>query len=159
MTKLTKKLGKLWEDKTGVSPIIAVILMVAITVVLAATIYVWVSGFGGGEGTTASLGVNQVDYDFDGDTNYTLEYRIMDAEGGLGWEDIEINLAGDEIWDGETGTNLTIYRGGGATTITEGKIEAGDTFVYTTVTDPLGYTLNIFDIDGDNILWSADVHY
>ncbi|MGC9554920.1 MAG: archaellin/type IV pilin N-terminal domain-containing protein, partial [Thermoplasmatota archaeon] len=30
----------MWEDKTGVSPIIAVILMVAITVVLAATIYV-----------------------------------------------------------------------------------------------------------------------
>ncbi len=29
----------------GVSPVIAVILMVAITVVLAATVYVWVSGF------------------------------------------------------------------------------------------------------------------
>ncbi|RLF42025.1 MAG: type IV pilin, partial [Thermoplasmata archaeon] len=34
----------MWKDMTGVSPIIAVILMVAITVVLAATIYVWVSG-------------------------------------------------------------------------------------------------------------------
>ncbi|GEM_PF-1527824 len=33
-------------DDDGVSPVIAVILMVAITVVLAATVYVWVSGFG-----------------------------------------------------------------------------------------------------------------
>lgn len=39
MTKPMNKIKKLWEDKTGVSPIIAVILMVAITVVLAATIY------------------------------------------------------------------------------------------------------------------------
>ncbi|HHO57216.1 MAG TPA: type IV pilin, partial [Thermoplasmatales archaeon] len=34
------------KEKAGVSPIIAIILMVAITVVLAATIYVWVTGFG-----------------------------------------------------------------------------------------------------------------
>ena len=34
------------QDDEAVSPVIAVILMVAITVVLAATVYVWVSGFG-----------------------------------------------------------------------------------------------------------------
>jgi flagellin-like protein len=34
------------NDDDGVSPVIAVILMVAITVVLAATVYLWVSGFG-----------------------------------------------------------------------------------------------------------------
>ena len=34
------------DDDDAVSPVIAVILMVAITVVLAATVYVWVSGFG-----------------------------------------------------------------------------------------------------------------
>lgn len=43
----------------AVSPVIAVILMVAITVVLAATVYVWVSGFGasGSQSKTASLSV------------------------------------------------------------------------------------------------------
>lgn len=35
----------IYHDDEGVSPVIAVILMVAITVVLAATVYVWVSGF------------------------------------------------------------------------------------------------------------------
>jgi archaeal type IV pilus assembly protein PilA len=33
-------------NEDAVSPVIAVILMVAITVVLAATVYIWVSGFG-----------------------------------------------------------------------------------------------------------------
>jgi len=37
------------KSKEAVSPVIAVILMVAITVVLAATVYVWVSGFKGTE--------------------------------------------------------------------------------------------------------------
>ena len=37
----------------AVSPVIAVILMVAITVVLAATVYVWVSGFGAQSSTPA----------------------------------------------------------------------------------------------------------
>ena len=36
----------LHKNDDAVSPVIAVILMVAITVVLAATVYVWVSGFG-----------------------------------------------------------------------------------------------------------------
>ncbi|RLF41686.1 MAG: type IV pilin, partial [Thermoplasmata archaeon] len=45
----------MWKDMTGVSPIIAVILMVAITVVLAATIYVWVSGFGGSGSSTPAI--------------------------------------------------------------------------------------------------------
>ncbi|MCD6481091.1 MAG: type IV pilin [Thermoplasmata archaeon] len=43
------KIRKMLKEKAGVSPIIAIILMVAITVVLAATIYVWVTGFGTGE--------------------------------------------------------------------------------------------------------------
>ncbi len=42
---------KLWKmKKDAVSPVIATILMVAITVVLAAVLYVMVMGFGGGGG-------------------------------------------------------------------------------------------------------------
>jgi len=43
----SKILAKLTNRDDAVSPVIAVILMVAITVVLAATVYVWVSGFSG----------------------------------------------------------------------------------------------------------------
>jgi len=38
---------KNWKNRSGVSPVIATILMVAITVVLAAVLYVMVMGFGG----------------------------------------------------------------------------------------------------------------
>ncbi len=43
MNKSKRKVSA--TNDLGVSPVIAVILMVAITVVLAATVYVWVSGF------------------------------------------------------------------------------------------------------------------
>ena len=42
-----KKMWKIRKDKSAVSPVIATILMVAITVVLAAVLYVMVMGFGG----------------------------------------------------------------------------------------------------------------
>jgi flagellin-like protein len=38
---------KIWKDEEAVSPVIAVILMVAITVVLAAVLYVWAQSFAG----------------------------------------------------------------------------------------------------------------
>ncbi len=46
---------KMWKKNTkAVSPVIATILMVAITVVLAAVLYVMVMGFGGDGGSTPS---------------------------------------------------------------------------------------------------------
>ena len=48
-----KKMWKMRKDKSAVSPVIATILMVAITVVLAAVLYVMVMGFGGQGGATA----------------------------------------------------------------------------------------------------------
>jgi flagellin-like protein len=44
---MMKKMWKMRKDKSAVSPVIATILMVAITVVLAAVLYVMVMGFGG----------------------------------------------------------------------------------------------------------------
>jgi flagellin-like protein len=51
------------KNDDAVSPVIAVILMVAITVVLAATVYLWVSGFGSNQSTLvqASFGAKAVD--------------------------------------------------------------------------------------------------
>jgi flagellin-like protein len=46
---------RIWKNEEGVSPVIAVILMVAITVVLAAVLYVMVSGMMSGT-TTAPTG-------------------------------------------------------------------------------------------------------
>ena len=49
-----KKMWKRKKDKSAVSPVIATILMVAITVVLAAVLYVMVMGFGGTQTSTPS---------------------------------------------------------------------------------------------------------
>ena len=56
----------------GVSPVIAVILMVAITVVLAATVYVWVSGFASDESgpENAQMRASGLDEDNDGATDW-----------------------------------------------------------------------------------------
>jgi flagellin-like protein len=59
---------KIWRNEEGVSPVIAVILMVAITVVLAAVLYVMVSGMMGGT-TTAPTGA--LDFDEKSIGNYT----------------------------------------------------------------------------------------
>ena len=49
---MMKKMWKMRKDKSAVSPVIATILMVAITVVLAAVLYVMVMGFGGSTNST-----------------------------------------------------------------------------------------------------------
>ncbi len=54
------------RDDSGVSPVIAVILMVAITVVLAATVYVWVSGFSTDDTGSENAQVRAVGFDSDG---------------------------------------------------------------------------------------------
>ena len=54
----TKKMAKRLKD-SGVSPVIATILMVAITVVLAAVLYVMVSGFTHSPGTAQSVGMTE----------------------------------------------------------------------------------------------------
>lgn len=89
------------EDE-AVSPVIAVILMVAITVVLAATVYVWVSGFGSnssqpaksiafssGASLATSVGLSAVD----ADDSYKT-YIVSAASPGLKYSDLSFTLNG-----------------------------------------------------------------
>lgn len=121
MTKPIQKIKKLWEDKTGVSPIIAVILMVAITVVLAATIYVWVSGFGGGGDETPNMACR---YDAVDD-----RLEVISADNDILWDDITIQVS-------DTALTATETKSGGGTT--DGLyVEAGD---YVACSDTNGAT-------------------
>ena len=69
------------QNDEGVSPVIAVILMVAITVVLAATVYVWVSGFASDSGgpESASATARGFDSDDDGDVD-TIRVTLVRGE-------------------------------------------------------------------------------
>ena len=86
-------------DDEAVSPVIAVILMVAITVVLAATVYVWVSGFGS-SGTTPAKTMSLTSSGGIVDGNKT--YVIASASPGLKWTDLDFTLDGIAMaYDGD----------------------------------------------------------
>ena len=72
-----KLMRKNWKDRKGVSPVIATILMVAITVVLAAVLYVMVMGFGGDSDATPKVALTKVD---DGAGLYTIS--VVSVSGG-----------------------------------------------------------------------------
>ena len=75
------------KDDEAVSPVIAVILMVAITVVLAGVLYVWVSSFGTGGGTSLSISANVVDR-----TSYWKIDIVAVSGGSLSLTDAKFQL-------------------------------------------------------------------
>lgn len=90
-------------NDSAVSPVIAVILMVAITVVLAATVYVWVSGFGSGGGSApgaislSSSSPITSDCSADGATtanDYCKSYTVSSASSGLTYGGLTLTLDG-----------------------------------------------------------------
>jgi len=128
------------KDKAGVSPIIAIILMVAITVVLAATIYVWVSGMGKGGTSTPSLSLVQTS------KNATaISYLVSGVSEPI-----------DK-------TELTATIGGASATITEsdgdGLIEAGETLTLTigSGTVSVGDEVTIVHTPSGSVIFNAKV--
>lgn len=83
--KANRKFKK--EDK-AVSAVIGVILMVAITVAIAATVYVYVSGMlGGGAQKAPSMAFNKV-------TSGTKGLTLVSADSGLKWNEFTISVNG-----------------------------------------------------------------
>jgi flagellin-like protein len=82
-------------DDQGVSPVIAVILMVAITVVLAATVYVWVSGF-----ATEDTGPEQA--------SATASGADLDDNGDVEWIQLTLTKGENAPYDAADVTNSTI---------------------------------------------------
>ncbi|ELZ12105.1 hypothetical protein C478_10913 [Natrinema thermotolerans DSM 11552] len=107
------------EDERAVSPVIGVILMVAITVILAAVIAAFVLDLGQGQSANPQAGVTteNVDTDSDGtddDVRVTInniqradkiEYQV----GGSGWSEIGSSKVGDSTTVGaSSGDNIII---------------------------------------------------
>ncbi len=89
----------------AVSPVIAVILMVAITVVLAATVYVWVSGFGAQSSNPAKT----MSITSDGAIAESVfkNYTVASATSGMKWSDVTLSLNGAPLSYDHTATNTT----------------------------------------------------
>jgi archaeal type IV pilus assembly protein PilA len=122
------------KNKRGVSPIIATILLVAITVVLAAVLYILISGLTKGPGNTplgTAFAMSPANEATKG-TNFWYNFSVQSASGGLTWSNLAfqfqtstgsiITLASPTITVvGLTGANVATYSAGtwtnGATTV------------------------------------------
>jgi|APHM01.1.fsa_nt_gi archaeal flagellin N-terminal-like domain len=78
----------LFDDDRGVSPVIGVILMVAITVILAAVIAAFVLGLGDTNGSTPNV---TWEYDYDQSTNQTE----VQMTGGDSFDPARVTVTGD----------------------------------------------------------------
>ncbi len=74
----TEKMKKVYRKEEGVSPVIATILMVAITVVLAATVYIMVAGMGAG-GTNKMVA--------------SLTYKTDTSNPSAGWVNLTVSMS------------------------------------------------------------------
>jgi len=90
-----KKAWSVRRNEEAVSPVIATILMVAITVVLAAVLYVMVLGFGGG-GTTTPTATYARSTITDGQRVNIVD--ITDKE--VSWDDVKVQVyTGTTYWE------------------------------------------------------------
>ncbi|MEM1514363.1 MAG: archaellin/type IV pilin N-terminal domain-containing protein [Candidatus Thermoplasmatota archaeon] len=136
---MIEKMKRWIKNKAGVSPIIAIILMVAITVVLAATIYVWVSGFGGGGSKSISMSITQLN---GADGNADVTFRVDSVSQGARWENIEYKTNASTSFQSITGSDED----------GDGVIDAGETFDITGNEAYPGGTLTIRDKTSNSVI-------
>jgi flagellin-like protein len=80
-------------DERAVSAVIGVILMVAITVAIAATVYVYVSGMlGGSQNKAPNMAFNK-------QTTPDKGLTLVSADTGLVWSDFEVTGNGTDTFD------------------------------------------------------------
>ncbi len=82
------------KSKRAVSPIIATILLVAITVVLAAVLYILISGLTKGPGNTplgSALAVGSASEGVNGSAN-TFTFAVVSASGGLTLNNLQFQV-------------------------------------------------------------------
>jgi len=123
---------KFKDGEEAVSAVIGVILMVAITVAIAATVYVYVSGMMGGESeVTPVITFSKTDQA----TTNTLTVISADP-GDLDWGDLVLKVGGTTTAHGQTG-----------------NVEAGDIITISTTGD---YTVTIAHTPSNTLVGEWD---
>ncbi|MEA3200743.1 MAG: Archaeal Type pilin, N-terminal [Thermoplasmata archaeon] len=156
--KANQKFQRSADD--AVSPVIAVILMVAITVVLAATVYVWVSGFGAQSGNPQKS-ISLTSAGTLSSSNKT--YAIASSTSGMKWSDVTLTVNGvtqtmDTSNSTACGTSVPLglptntfaaCSGGSYVSSAASVISAGDTI---TIEGASGATLRILDTQANAVM-------
>ena len=124
-----KKYWAIRKDAEAVSPVIATILMVAITVVLAAVLYVMVLGFGGTSTTTPAATYSKAAISGGQQVNI-----VSITKTDVGWDLIKVQVSdGTNFWEWSTETGD--LDGGAALTHDYGLQTAGGITAFLNVTD------------------------
>jgi len=156
------------NGKDGVSPVIAVILMVAITVVLAGVVVLWVTRlsqtqeeapevlnlevhlYNGGTSDEGSSAATDGDY---------LEFTVL--SGSVKWSNYKITIAGTSIYgDGTSGDDWTMSPSTTTTTAGETiKFQEGTSSGPTPIAIDTGetYNIKIINIEQQKVVWEKDV--
>lgn len=140
---------KFRDSDAAVSPVIAVILMVAITVVLSATVYVWVSGFGSSNSSPAHAMTLSSDGPITGGVK---TFSVSAASPSLRYNDVTFTLNGNPFTlDDNCAANATYVAACRGTTVLTGTslIAAGDSV---SLVAAAGDTLRIVDTQANSVL-------
>ena len=116
---------KFKQEDEAVSAVIGVILMVAITVAIAATVYVYVSGMlGTGQQSAPNVAFTK--------TNYRL--TVTKADSNVDWNDLKVSVSGDILITNVTFKTLALGTGGLVTNTDGTYVIAGDYLDIVTLT-------------------------
>lgn len=132
------KMKRIYKKEEGVSPVIATILMVAITVVLAATVWLLVSGYMGGS-TQPNL-------------TASLTYDVQTSNPTAGYVNISVAMSSPSSADF---TKVIIGING---TYPTGKYLSADGTGTITI-NSVTYNVKVIDYDGNGKLSTGDVIY
>ena len=130
------------KNKRGVSPIIATILLVAITVVIAAVLYVLVRGYLKGTGSAPlSINLQSLTTGHNGPkTAYYLNFSTISASNSMttndfGWKIVNVNgnaVVGWKCYLYWGTTNVTSFSAGGSSWGATEPVNASDSMVFWT---------------------------
>ena len=94
---------QLFTEDRAVSPVIGVILMVAITVILAAVIGTFVLGLG--DQVSESAPQAQFSFQFDNSTGTAIMNITHDGGDAISADQLSVNVAGNTAWDSSGNSN------------------------------------------------------
>ena len=119
-----ERIRRLVRNGKAVSPVVGVILMVAITIVLAATIYIWISSMSSPAATPPSINLRgefaELDVDGDNTAEKVLVLTVVSVQGDAKWDDLQISVSDDKDNTYNIGEGKEVEISG------SGMVEAGD---------------------------------
>lgn len=151
------------QDDDAVSPIIAVILMVAITVVLAAVVYVWVSGFQVGNAPAGSLSLTSNGHPF---TDANASFIVSSATPGLSYNGVALQLDGSPLAYANLSASVPsadrwcVWNPAGYCLASQpsGALKAGDNIIVQNPPTTSGSKLTVLDKNANALLLTLSIN-